>query len=41
MSIKEVVKEKYGQAALRVVSGSGAACSVVLLFHGPNHLESV
>jgi len=24
--IKEVVKEKYGQAALRVVSGSGAAC---------------
>src|ERR1019366_2715980 len=26
MSIKEVVKEKYGQAALRVVSGSGAAC---------------
>jgi SAM-dependent methyltransferase len=26
MSIKEVVKEKYGQAALRVVSGSGSAC---------------
>jgi SAM-dependent methyltransferase len=26
MSIKEVVKEKYGQAALRIVSGSGAAC---------------
>ena len=26
MSIKEVVKEKYGQAALRVVSGNGAAC---------------
>lgn len=26
MPIKEVVKEKYGQAALRVVSGSGAAC---------------
>src|ERR1035441_5064874 len=26
MSIKEVVKEKYGQAALRVVSGSGGAC---------------
>jgi arsenite methyltransferase len=26
MAIKEVVKEKYGQAALRVVSGSGAAC---------------
>ena len=26
MSIKEVVKEKYGQAALRVVSGSSAAC---------------
>ena len=26
MSIKEVVKEKYGQQALRVVSGSGAAC---------------
>jgi arsenite methyltransferase len=26
MSIKEVVKQKYGQAALRVVSGSGAAC---------------
>ena len=26
MSIKEVVKEKYGQAALRVVSGGGAAC---------------
>ena len=26
MSIKEVVKEKYGQAALRVVSGGGACC---------------
>lgn len=26
MSIKEVVKEKYGQQALRVVSGGGAAC---------------
>jgi arsenite methyltransferase len=26
MSIKEVVKEKYGQQARRVVSGSGAAC---------------
>src|ERR1035437_6304118 len=26
MSIKEVVKEKYGQQALRVASGSGAAC---------------
>jgi SAM-dependent methyltransferase len=26
MSIKEAVKEKYGQAALRVVSGSGGAC---------------
>ena len=26
MSIKEVVKEKYGQAALRVVSGGGGAC---------------
>ena len=26
MSIKEVVKEKYGKQALRVVSGSGAAC---------------
>ncbi len=25
-AIKEVVKEKYGQAALRVVSGGGAAC---------------
>ena len=24
--IKDVVKEKYGQAALRVVSGEGAAC---------------
>ena len=24
--IKEVVKEKYGQAALRVVSGEGSAC---------------
>ncbi len=26
MEIKEVVKEKYGQAALRVVSGEGSAC---------------
>lgn len=26
MDVKEVVKEKYGQAALRVVSGSGASC---------------
>src|SRR5690349_3401916 len=25
-AIKEVVKEKYGQAALRVVSGEGSAC---------------
>ena len=25
-SIKDVVKQKYGQAALRVVSGSGASC---------------
>ena len=44
MSIKEVVKEKYGQQALRVVSGSGAACCgscLIVLFHGPDHLESV
>jgi SAM-dependent methyltransferase len=26
MDVKEVVKEKYGQAALRVVSGAGASC---------------
>ncbi len=26
MDVKEAVKEKYGQAALRVVSGGGAAC---------------
>ena len=26
MSIREIVKEKYGQAALRVVSGSRGAC---------------
>lgn len=26
MDVKEVVKEKYGQAALRVVSGAGNAC---------------
>jgi len=26
MAIKDAVKEKYGQAALRVVSGAGAAC---------------
>ena len=26
MTVKEVVREKYGQAALRVVSGEGAAC---------------
>jgi arsenite methyltransferase len=26
MDIKEVVKEKYGQAALRVISGKGSAC---------------
>jgi len=26
MDVKEVVKEKYGQAALRVVSGTGNAC---------------
>jgi SAM-dependent methyltransferase len=26
MDVKEVVKEKYAQAALRVVSGTGAAC---------------
>jgi arsenite methyltransferase len=26
MDIKQVVKEKYGEAALRVISGSGAAC---------------
>ena len=26
-SIKEIVKQKYGRAALRVVSGDGACCS--------------
>ena len=26
MGVKEVVKEKYGEAALRVVSGLGSAC---------------
>ncbi len=26
MDIKEVVKEKYGEAAMRVISGSGSAC---------------
>ena len=26
MEIKEVVKEKYGQAALRVQSGAGNSC---------------
>ena len=26
IDVKEVVKEKYGQAALRVVSGTGNAC---------------
>ncbi len=26
MGVKEVVKEKYGEAALRVISGSGSAC---------------
>jgi arsenite methyltransferase len=26
MDIKEVVKEKYGEAALRVISGTGSAC---------------
>jgi arsenite methyltransferase len=26
MDIKEVVKEKYGEAALRVITGAGAAC---------------
>jgi ubiquinone/menaquinone biosynthesis C-methylase UbiE len=26
MDVKEVVKEKYGEAALRVISGSGKAC---------------
>ncbi len=26
MDVKEVVKEKYGEAALRVISGAGAAC---------------
>ena len=26
MSVKEVVKEKYGEAALRVISGKGSAC---------------
>jgi trans-aconitate methyltransferase len=26
MDVKEIVKEKYGEAALRVVSGEGAAC---------------
>ena len=26
MSIKEIVKEKYGEAALRVTSGAGSAC---------------
>jgi len=26
MGVKEVVKEKYGEAALRVVSGAGSAC---------------
>jgi len=26
MGVKEIVKEKYGEAALRVISGSGSAC---------------
>ena len=26
MGVKEVVKEKYGEAALRVISGKGSAC---------------
>ena len=26
MKVKEVVKEKYGEAALRVISGTGSAC---------------
>jgi hypothetical protein len=26
MEIKEIVKEKYGQAALRAVQGQGNAC---------------
>src|SRR5512136_2794807 len=26
MDVKEVVKEKYGEAALRVISGAGSAC---------------
>src|SRR5260370_37162908 len=26
MNVKEIVKERYGQAALRVVSGAGNAC---------------
>src|SRR5512141_1419516 len=26
MDVKDVVKEKYGEAALRVITGEGAAC---------------
>ena len=45
MSIKEVVKEKYGQASTARRFGQRRrllrVCSVILLFHGPDHLESV
>ena len=44
MSIKEVVKEKYGQASSSRRFGQRCrllrSCLVVL-FHGPDHLESV
>ena len=44
-TIKDAVKEKYGQAALRVVSGSG--CSLLRIFHfllllnRSDHIQSV
>ena len=34
MELKEIVKEKYGQAALRVTSGTGACCGTSATLEG-------
>src|SRR5208337_2780663 len=34
MDIKEIVKEKYGQAALRVTSGGSSCCGASAALHG-------
>jgi len=40
MEIKEVVKEKYGQAALRVVAGGSSCCGAAPAAHGCDPITS-